>query len=303
MSQGEAADPQRPPVLEAYNRAAKTRGLLKRSSSVATACGRRKRAKGASDKTCSPRRQMERDREEERRQREADREAGLKQRQMEFRHLTETMTALTVAQAKLKIHLPKLEIVKCLMPNSTGLKHTWLLLTFLTETGWHIFARPLLKDDALAAFMTLTPAEMTYASAKDAILQRMGITKETHMKKWWEATIKSDDSVTQLACHLQDLGEKCLAGCTTMREAAAVFSKERFYRLLPTNIACWIRSQKPHTARDAGILGDQYIRDHSFDYSILTKIKPFKPEKKRFGRERCIARKNILMQGRIPRMK
>ena len=34
---------------------------------------------------------------------------------------------------------------------------------------------------------------------------------ETHMKKWWEATIKSDDSVTQLACRLQDLGEKCLA--------------------------------------------------------------------------------------------
>ena len=152
----------------------------------------------------------------------------------------------------------------------------------IPDRDWLTHLRPLLKDDALAAFMSLTPAEMTYASVKDAILQRMGITKETHMKKWWEATIKSDESVTQLACRLQDLGEKCLAHCTTMREAAAIFSKERLYRLLPTNIACWIptnitcwiRSQKPHTARDAGILGDQYIRDHSLDHSILTKIKP-----------------------------
>ena len=310
---------------------------------MATACGRRKRAKGASDKTHSPadleqtsldstadntmntqtpadallqfmaqqsqmqlerwnredkaredrrrekeqereeeRRQLERDREEERRQREADREADLNQRQMEFRHLTETMTALTVAQAKPKIHPPKLEPMgNGEMIDAEFHRFEAHMATFdIPDRDWLTHLRPLLKDDALAAFMTLTPAEMTYASAKEAILQRMGITKETHMKKWWEATIKSDESVTQLACRLQDLGEKCLADCTTMREAAAVFSKERLYRLLPTNIACWIRSQKPHTARDAGILGDQYIRDHSLDYSILTKIKPFKPEKK-----------------------
>ena len=104
---------------------------------------------------------------------------------MEFRHLTETMTALTVAQAKPKIHPPKLEPMgNGEMIDAEFHRFEAHMATFdIPDRDWLTHLRPLLKDDALAAFMTLTPAEMTYASAKEAILQRMGITKETHMKK------------------------------------------------------------------------------------------------------------------------
>jgi DNA anti-recombination protein RmuC len=156
-SQREAEEPKKLPVRETYYRVAKTRGVHKRSASVAITGRARKRAKGVCDNTHTPaldfaaentmasqtpteallqlvaqqnqmqlerwnredreredkrrekeqarqqeKRQMEREREQERQQREADREADLRQRQIEFQHLTETMTALTVAQTNQK---------------------------------------------------------------------------------------------------------------------------------------------------------------------------------------------------------
>jgi hypothetical protein len=120
--------------------------------------------------------------EEERREREVEREAKARQleleaqererqerqRQREFQQLTDTVTALTIAQAKPKLQPPKLE------PLSTG--------------------------DMLDGEFTRFEAHMATFAVQAGFL-------------------------TQLVYQLLDMAEKCLAECTSMREAAAVFSQ------------------------------------------------------------------------------
>ena len=56
----------------------------------------------------------------------------------------------------------------------------------------------LLEDDALTAFLAFTAMEAKdYDTIKAALLEGMGITAETQQKRWWESTIKPNETATQ----------------------------------------------------------------------------------------------------------
>ena len=106
---------------------------------------------------------------------------------------------------------------------------------------------PLLTTDTQEAIIALRPDDLPYINAKTAILQRMGVSMETQMAKWWGVTIKPGDMVIQVSCRLQDLAENYLDRYT-MRQVAAIFSKEKLYSILPNNI--YLLSQAARSQHD-----------------------------------------------------
>lgn len=139
---------------------------------------------------------------------------------------------------------------------------------------WIGHLRPLLQEDALDAYLALSPDDADdYDLVKAAILARMNITKETHMKRWWDISIRPSESATQMASRLGDLTAYCIKDCDTAKQAAEEFAKEHFLRCMPMAVACWVRSKDPATLKEAGNLCDKYVRDRNLDGHALRKHK------------------------------
>ena len=60
-----------------------------------------------------------------------------------------------------------------------------------------------------------------------------------------EATIKPNETATQWTARLWDLTNYCVTNCTTHMEAGEKFATEHALRMLPSNVALWVRTQKP----------------------------------------------------------
>ena len=63
----------------------------------------------------------------------------------------------------------------------------------------------------------------------------MGIDKDTHLKRWWEGTIKPTDIATQWVGRLLGTGHNCIEYCSTPAEVMDLFTLDHALRmLLPT---------------------------------------------------------------------
>ena len=60
-------------------------------------------------------------------------------------------------------------------------------------------------------------------------------------------------------------------------EAGEKFATEHDLRMLPSNVALWLRTQKPQTLKQVGRIIDQYLQDRNLDHSILRKQKKWMP--------------------------
>ena len=120
--------------------------------------------------------------------------------------------------------------------------------------------QPPLQGEALAAFITMSVDDANqYNEVKKAVLHRLGISKKTYQKRWWEASPKPNETMVQFAGRLIDWGTKYLEGCKTVASCNDAFSKEHSLRMLPNHIAFWVRDHDPKTTRQAAGLVDQYV--------------------------------------------
>ena len=148
----------------------------------------------------------------------------------------------------------------------------------IRKDEWPAQLRALLEDDALTAFLALMAMEAKDSdTTKATLLERMGITAETQQKRWWEATIKPNETATQWTVRLWDLTSYCVTDCTTPMEAGKKFATEHGLQMLPSNVALWVQTQKTQTLKQVGRLTDQYLQDRNLDHSILRKQKRWMP--------------------------
>ena len=74
-----------------------------------------------------------------------------------------------------------------------------------------------------------------------------------------EATIKPNEAATQWTTRLWGLTSYCVTDCTTPMEAGKKFATEHALRMPPSNVALWVRTQKPQTLKQVGRLTDKYL--------------------------------------------
>ena len=60
-------------------------------------------------------------------------------------------------------------------------------------------------------------------------------------------------------------------------ETGEKLATEHALRILPSNAALWVQTQKPQTLKQVSRITDQYLRDRNLDYSILRKQKRWMP--------------------------
>ena len=110
------------------------------------------------------------------------------------------MTRMAEDNRAHQLKLPKLKSIKG--GDRVNAAHTRFeqhMTTFaVPKPEWHAHLRSILEGNALTAFLALSAEEaIDYDTVKLAILQRMGIDKDTHLKHWWEGTIKPTETATQ----------------------------------------------------------------------------------------------------------
>ena len=89
----------------------------------------------------------------------------------------------------------------------------------INKKRWVYLLAPKLAGKAQQAYMALDDKDAgDYDAIKRAILKRYGVNEESYRRKFRKRVRKAEESYTNLATDIMDLGKRWLAECKTMQE-------------------------------------------------------------------------------------
>ena len=145
------------------------------------------------------------------------------------------------------------------------------------KNRWSYRLAPNLTGKAQQAFAALPAASVgDYDQLKAAILKRYDVNQETYRLRFREAKREPEESYSEMAIRLADLGEKWTKDCSSVEEIRDLMVLEQFIRSLTPEIRMWVRERKPKKVADAAQLADQFaqarkLEKASFDFGTRQK--------------------------------
>ena len=129
------------------------------------------------------------------------------------------------------------------------------------ENRWPYKLAPMLTGKAQQAYAAMEPARAAdYAEVKTAILCRYDISEETYRQRFRVTTRKEGETYQELATRTEDLMEKWLKSCKTVKDVKQRFAVEQFLTSLPAEIRIWVRERDPKTCAAAGELAHTFVQ-------------------------------------------
>ena len=99
-----------------------------------------------------------------------------------------------------------------------------------------------------------------YDTIKKSILQQYGVSEESYRQKFCARRRKNEESYTNLATDIMDLGKKWLSDCGSVQEMLEKIAIEQFLSAVTEELRVWIREHKPKTCAEAGHWADEYMQ-------------------------------------------
>ena len=118
-----------------------------------------------------------------------------------------------------------------------------------------------------------------YDGIKKSILQRYNVNEESYRRKFRARVRKTDETYTNLATDIMDLGKKWLAECKTIQDALEKLGVEQLLSALPEEVRVWVREHKPKTCAEAGQWADEYTQARSAPL-VIPGAKQIQPPRK-----------------------
>ena len=145
----------------------------------------------------------------------------------------------------------------------------------IDEARWAFLLAPKLSGRAQQAYMAVDTTDAgDYRAIKKAILQRYDVNEESYRRKFHARRRKTEESYTNLATDLMDLGRRWLQDCKTLADALDKIAIEQLLSALPEEIRVWVREHKPETCAEAGHWADEYAQARSAPLIIPGKAPP-----------------------------
>ena len=102
-----------------------------------------------------------------------------------------------------------------------------------------------------------------YPIIKKAILQRYDVNEESYRRKFRARARKTEESYTNLATDLMDLGRRWLQDCKTAEDVLEKIAIEQLLSALPEEVRVWVREHQPKTCAEAGHWADEHAQARS----------------------------------------
>ena len=107
----------------------------------------------------------------------------------------------------------------------------------IDKARWAFLLAPKLSGRAQQAYMAVDTEDAgDYPVIKKAILQRYDVNEESNRRKFRTRTRKTEESYTNLATDLMDLGRRWLQDCKTLTDALEKIAIEQLLSALPEGI-------------------------------------------------------------------
>ena len=249
-----------------------TQGAAGGSEEFGSASGEAERLSAIVQALIEERRERETQLAEERAQREHEFERQRQQREDEMQGKFDMVMRLVENVGKGKSSAPSGEAAVKVTRLAEDDDIEGYLTTFerqmaayeVDQKRWAYLLAPKLAGKAQQAYMALDNTEAgDYDVIKKAILKRYGVNEESYRRKFRARVRKAEESYTNLATDIIDLGKRWLAECMTMQEILEKIAIEQLLSALPEDVRVWVREHKPKTCAEAGHWADEFTQARS----------------------------------------
>ena len=149
----------------------------------------------------------------------------------------------------------------------------------IDKARWAFLLAPKLSGRAQQAYMAVDAKDAgDYPIIKKAILQRYDVNEESYRRKFRARTRKTEESYTNLATDLMDLGRRWLQDCKTAEDVLEKIAIEQLLSALPEEVRVWVREHQPKTCAEAGHWADEHAQARSAP--LMTPGKSVPPRKR-----------------------
>ena len=149
------------------------------------------------------------------------------------------------------------------------------------KNQWTLKLVPLLSSDANEVYATMDPESIgEYDTVKSALFCHYRVTQSTYRQKIDQLKRKSGETWTVCGRRLLNLMKRWAANCNSVEEVLDLMAMDHISKLIPRQIATWVRDRSPASLDEATTWVDDFINNRGWNWDVLSedehwKRKPF----------------------------